>query len=120
MAVHELKILPQFFIDVCRGNKTFEIRKDDRGYSVGDLLVLKEWENETFTGRETIVEVTYKTNYAQRENYVVLAICEATLGTLNKHFEVDRALIISNGYDYHWTMNMDDSEAKRFADTIRY
>ena len=49
---HRLKIMPEFFRAVTDGRKTFELRKDDRGFSVGDHLVLAEWDGEDFTGRE--------------------------------------------------------------------
>lgn len=42
--IHELKIWPSYFEAVLNGSKTFEIRKDDRKFSVGDILVLKEYE----------------------------------------------------------------------------
>lgn len=41
--VHELKTLPAFFDAVTRGDKTFEVRKDDRGFAAGDVLWLREW-----------------------------------------------------------------------------
>lgn len=44
--------MPEFFRAVTDGRKTFELRKDDRGFSVGDHLVLAEWDGEDFTGRE--------------------------------------------------------------------
>ena len=37
---HELKIDPDVFNDVVAGVKSFEIRKDDRGFNVGDILHL--------------------------------------------------------------------------------
>lgn len=40
---HELKILPQFFNSVIRGDKRAELRKNDRDYQVGDVLILREW-----------------------------------------------------------------------------
>ena len=50
MKIHELKILPQYFKEVEENKKTFELRKDDRDYKVGDVLLLKEWNpNETYT-----------------------------------------------------------------------
>ena len=42
MKKHELKTDPQVFDDVVSGRKTFEIRKDDRGFEVGDLLKLRK------------------------------------------------------------------------------
>lgn len=71
---HHLKILPQYFNDIRLGTKTFEIRKNDRNYKVGDTLVLKEYEDSAFTGNIVRVIVTYITDYAQQEDYIVMAI----------------------------------------------
>ncbi|WP_326925039.1 DUF3850 domain-containing protein [Bacillus haynesii] len=64
------------FCRVCTGEKTFEIRKNDRGFKVGDLLELYEYipEKDEYTGRVMVREVTYMTDYAQKDNYVVMAI----------------------------------------------
>ena len=51
MTTHMLKIWPQYFAAVMDGTKTFEVRKDDRGYTVGDMLVLREWEVTGIVGR---------------------------------------------------------------------
>lgn len=66
--------LPEYFVAVKAGVKTFEIRKNDRDFKVGDTLNLKEYENGNFTGNTIKVVVTYITDYAQNENYVVMAI----------------------------------------------
>lgn len=39
---HELKTDAKVFEAVKLGEKTFEIRKDDRAYAVGDLLILRK------------------------------------------------------------------------------
>lgn len=57
--IHELKILPLYFEAVARREKTFEIRVNDRDYHVGDTLLLKEWENGDYTGREISRYVNY-------------------------------------------------------------
>ena len=40
MVTHKLKTWPVFYDAVARGEKTFEVRKDDRGFQKGDKLVL--------------------------------------------------------------------------------
>ncbi|HFK0261663.1 TPA: DUF3850 domain-containing protein [Listeria monocytogenes] len=70
---HELKILSEYYWDIIEGRKTFEIRKNDRDFKVGDVLILREW-NGDFTGLSILVEVTYITDYAQKEGYVVMGI----------------------------------------------
>lgn len=74
MKVHKLKILPEYYNAQIEGKKNFEIRKNDRGYQVGDWILLKEYNPEIkkFTGRKVTVEVTYITNYQQKNGYVVL------------------------------------------------
>lgn len=42
--VHELKTWPAYFQCVWDGEKTFEVRLDDRGYQRGDRVVLREWD----------------------------------------------------------------------------
>lgn len=59
MTTHKLKLWTDFFEDTYR--KPFELRLNDRGFQVGDLLHLCEFENgtATYTGRECMREVTY-------------------------------------------------------------
>jgi len=62
---HELKIWRQYYESIIDGHKTFELRKDDRGYKVGDVLRLREWasvsvgDGQGYTGREVRVAVVY-------------------------------------------------------------
>lgn len=44
MSEHVLKTWPGPFAAVRDGLKTFEWRRDDRGYEVGDVLRLREWD----------------------------------------------------------------------------
>ena len=41
--VHQLKTWPEYFLKVKSEDKTFEIRKNDRNYEVGDVLDLREF-----------------------------------------------------------------------------
>jgi hypothetical protein len=40
---HSLKVEPPYFTAVFEGDKPFEVRKNDRAYQRGDLLILNEW-----------------------------------------------------------------------------
>ena len=78
MKKHELKILPQYFQAVWNGTKTFELRKDDRDYQRGDILVLREWDGEKYTGSALCVKVTYilqdADKYGLENGYVIMGV----------------------------------------------
>jgi hypothetical protein len=61
MAVHELKIWPQYFQPLIEGVKRFELRKADREYRVGDELLLREFVDGAgeYTGRSAECRITY-------------------------------------------------------------
>ena len=74
--IHKLKIESKYFEEVHTGKKSFEIRKNDRNFQVGDILILKEYKPEVqeFTGEFLKRKVTYITDYAQQDGFVVMAI----------------------------------------------
>jgi len=57
--IHELKTLPEYFRYSMDGTKRFELRKDDRGFAVGDRVVLKEWDGFDYTGRSKTETIRY-------------------------------------------------------------
>lgn len=92
MKLHNLRILPKYYEKVLSGEKTFEIRKDDRGFEVGDKLILKEYIpgyrdltgfeeviiDEKYTGREVQKEISYVLKdaevYGLKRGFCILAI----------------------------------------------
>ena len=76
MKVVEKKILPEYFQEVFNWNKSFEIRKDEDDIQPGDRLVLKEWDGEKYTGRETLRTITYVLRnvpgYGLQEGYCIM------------------------------------------------
>lgn len=70
MKTHELRTWPVYFRAIQQGLKTFEARKDDRGFKEGDALLLREYDpeedslppGERYTGRDLLVQVTYVLN----------------------------------------------------------
>lgn len=69
MTEHDLKCWPEFYRVLESGEKTFELRKDDRCFRVGDRLLLREWKRlglakdgepvGEYTGRQLEKRVTY-------------------------------------------------------------
>ncbi len=61
MKTHELKTTAPHFDHVRSGAKRAEIRRDDRGFAVGDVLVLREYDPAScsYSGREVIATVTH-------------------------------------------------------------
>ena len=51
---HEIKILPKYFEKAKDWSKPFELRKDDRPYQLGDIVILKEfsYSEGIYTGRQ--------------------------------------------------------------------
>lgn len=76
---HELKSLPEFFQAVWIGDKTFEIRKNDRDFKERDEVILNEFEPEDpyddgYTGRRIYGVIRYITRFEQKDGYVVFAL----------------------------------------------
>ena len=89
MRVHQLKCWPEFFEPLRAGTTTFEARRNDRDFRVGDMLVEQEWVPHDslnsglgdYTGRALKLTVTYilhgiKDNNVTgiREGFCVMAV----------------------------------------------
>jgi len=57
----EKKVLPEYFEKIISGEKGFEVRLADWECRAGDILVLREWNNENkeYTGRKIEKAVGY-------------------------------------------------------------
>lgn len=88
MNVHNLKSHSEYFWAVWNGQKKFEIRKNDRHFKEGDLVVLQEYSKARslndwpfregpewqYTGAMIVAQITYLTDYAQSDDYVVFGL----------------------------------------------
>jgi len=54
MSEHTLKTLARYWDAVADGRKTFEVRKNDRAFQTGDILILEKWDDDE--GRYYITE----------------------------------------------------------------
>ena len=83
MKTHKLKLKIDFCEAVLNGTKTFEIRKNDRDFKMGDLINFTPVDNDGEAGYHKVQNCTYKITYilsgwGLKDNYVVLAIKEET------------------------------------------
>lgn len=77
--VHRIKCHPPYFGEVRAGNKSFEVRKNDRDYCEGDFLVLSEYDptGGGYTGQICYREITYVLDggdFGVDSDHVVMAI----------------------------------------------
>ncbi len=61
LVIHQLKTWPGHFSAVVSGLKTFEVRRNDRKFAVGDLLLLREFDHghAKYTGRMALVTIEF-------------------------------------------------------------
>jgi hypothetical protein len=81
---HHLKVSPTYFHDLWNGNKTFEVRRNDRAFQKGDLVVLQEYdESKTrsadkyrYTGRKIKAIIGFVLTEYQQEGYVTFSLID--------------------------------------------
>lgn len=75
---HSIKIQKQYFNKVLSKEKTFELRKNDRNYKIGDTLILKEIDDHDLnTGHSVTVEITYILNgpcYGLEAGFCIMSV----------------------------------------------
>ena len=74
---HWLKTEPRYFYAHMRGIKPFEVRKNDRNYKVGDLVILEMYSiSRGYHGKNLTREITYITDYPDgiKPGYLVLGL----------------------------------------------
>lgn len=86
MKLHELKIKYEYLFEIALGNKTFELRKNDRDYQVGDLIHFiiadikqsDKLDNGLYIGQDDLYKITYilknVEQYGLDKDYCILAI----------------------------------------------
>lgn len=90
--IHELKINPDYFKAVISGEKSFEIRKNDRPFHKGDLLALNEFNVNTYTGNSCLVYIDYIMNDTEyvKKDMVIMAIKPCSVVRHTEPFSFDK------------------------------
>ena len=86
-ATHTLKTLSRFYRAVERGDKTFEVRRNDRDFQTGDTLVLVEIGEPGFEpGKATGFQIERRVSYMLQGGqfgvdpaYCILGLAQPTL-----------------------------------------
>ena len=84
--IHHLKTVQPYY-DASESNfKTFEVRRDDRGFAVGDILCLYEWDGAFSTERHHYKQITYalRDRPFVPDGYVCLGLWPVTLDAVNE------------------------------------
>ena len=110
--IHVLKEYPEFFEDVISGRKTFEVRKADRDFKVGDLLALNEYNPnaEKYTNRCCIVHIDYildNLDYC-KEGYVILGIKPCKPDIFERTYDVVNDVKWLTNYERIKNMSVDE------------
>ena len=75
---HQLKTIQPFFNDLSGVRKNFEIRKNDRNFQEGDVLILAEYDGKHFTGISLKASITYILKdceeFGLKEGFVILGL----------------------------------------------
>lgn len=83
MKHHKLKLISRYFKDVVDGNKKSEVRFNDRGYQVGDVVTLQEGDLDNgefvYTGRTISAKISFIDNYALSDGFLNLSLSDVGL-----------------------------------------
>jgi len=76
---HALKTWPAYYEEVVSGNKPFELRKDDREFKSGDVVILQEYDplRKKYTGEEEKFKIGFiyrGTEFGLKKGYCVFAL----------------------------------------------
>lgn len=84
--IHTLKTNNLPFSAVWENLKFHELRNNDRKFQVNDYLVLREYDNFNYSGREIFVKITYITKncYGLPRNLCILSFKKLAQGDLNQ------------------------------------
>lgn len=71
--VHELKTAPPYFEAILRGEKPWEVRRDDRGFNRGDKVILKAYGKDKYGAYNYLSNLEYLTPCFRSEALIITA-----------------------------------------------
>lgn len=108
MKEHIVKSETDYFSQLWRGQRAFEVRRNDRGYAVGDIIVFQEYDrvNGAYSDREERRRISFilpaDTRLGLMPGYCVLGLTAVPPG-LSDHWptaETQHAAVVGHGVFY--------------------
>lgn len=88
--IHALKTLKPYFDAMTQGAKTYEVRKNDRDFNVGDFLALNEITEieKKYTGRCCLVAITHILTDPEyvKPGYAILSVEPCVIAQRSKSY----------------------------------
>lgn len=99
MKVHTIKEGEPSFGDVLAGKKQFSIQPNSTEYQVGDLLMICQYVNDNFTGRDVEKRISYimKSGEGLKDGYVLLGLEDVEHNVDSSSVEMK---VLREGYDF--------------------
>lgn len=104
--VHAMNIEDRYFEQLIAGNKTAEVRKNDRDFQAGDIIDLYEVYvcndedgDNVHTGRQALGIISHVSNYGQVNNMVVLSLTKICYTPNKDSASPAWFAVINNGWD---------------------
>lgn len=97
---HNLKLYDEYWFDVKCGRKSFEVRKNDRGYQLGDVVVFYRYSREPrgylgyYDGKDDYQYIDENNEFVETENeaesmmYQITYVFPLAIGGINYNYVV--------------------------------
>ncbi len=73
--IHSLKVSKSFYKIIKNGKKVIDI-KNGREFGIGDLIIFREWDGKSFTGRKTERVVFWVCSKEDKKGRIIIGITE--------------------------------------------
>ena len=117
----EKKVLPEYHKEIRAHRKMFELRKDDSDYKVGDILILREWDGEKYTGTVVRREITYILRncpeYGLMDGYCILSLQTPGWDSITVTLDGGGKMEICDHY-CKYTDGYKDADDEKYSDLI--
>lgn len=81
---HNIKVNKQEFEEIAKGHKSFIVTENNRGYKVGDNILIKEYSGKRYTGRDITGQIRNISDSMQKEGNIVFSFRKWSVNSTEK------------------------------------